>query len=127
MTFIKISFILILSLTAHANSFEGQVCRNADNSIIYKTTDIWSSLVAKKVVDGLPTFVDIDLKKHSVSLTDRIFLGTENQAEFLKTTSSVRIEITKSNSSEFDANFLNLSQDGLSLKTIYICEKTQRL
>lgn len=117
----KIVFLalgLILSLNSNAFS----VCRNATNTVIYKTAENFQLLQAAKLVNGRSLLQEIKLEDHQVKLFDRFILDTEIRGENTVVTSSVKIQVTKNNGEAFDRNFFNLSADKMAIETTYICE-----
>lgn len=123
MKMIILSLGLILSFSSQAFS----TCRNATNTVIYKTAQNFQQLQAAQLVDGRAVLQNIKLEDHQVKLFDRFLIDTEVRGQNTIVTSSVKIQVTKNNGEAFPKNFLNLSADKMALETTYICETIEQI
>lgn len=119
------SFVLLIGLCAQVNA--SSVCRNATNTVIYKTSDASAQLFVTQILDSKPILKLIDLKKHDVILAERNLLGLSMEEDEIVTTSSVRVRITKQDNEPFTPDFMHLSSDLSAIETLYICESRERV
>ena len=113
-----IAFGLLLCAQVQASS----VCRNATNTVIYKTTENSAQLLVGKNENSGQRLVELDLSLHEVTLLQRESLGLRMEGQTIVSTSSVNILVTKKDGARFDSGFMHLISDGTAIRSIYICE-----
>lgn len=123
----KKTLIVALAIVASVSSHAISICRNASNTVIYEQLESSSTLLAASLKGDRPVLNLISLKEHDVRLFDRVFIDTTVQGNTATITSSVKIEVTKKDGSQFDSSFLNLNEDQTAIRTTYICETTTDL
>ena len=73
------------------------VCRNATNTVIYKTAQDFQELMVTKNVGDTSILENLDIKKHNIELFNRVLLDSKIEENIQTVTSSVKIRITKAN------------------------------
>jgi hypothetical protein len=122
----KISSVILglsLSLQVGASS----LCRNATNTIIYKTAANSAELLVTDILDGQRVLKNLDLTKHNISLTERTLLGFDIDGDEVTSTSAVKIRVTKKSNRSFSPSFMDVTNDLLGLETHYICETVEKI
>jgi hypothetical protein len=119
------NLVFLIGLCAQANA--SSICRNATNTVIYKTSDASAQLFVTQILDSKPVLKLIDLKKHDVILAERNLLALSMEEDEIVSTSSVRVRITKQDNEPFSRDFMHLSSDLSAIETLYICESREKV
>lgn len=119
--------ILGLLCGAPASAMGFSVCRNATNTVIYKTAQDFKELQVTKTVLGIQMLESLDLKKHNIELFNRVVLDSKVEENLQTITSSVKIRVTKNSGAPFENFYEDLTKDNLAVETTYICESKERL
>ena len=114
-----------LILSACISSQASSVCRNAMNSVIYKTAGDFAQLQVTDILNDQRVLKTLDLSKHDILLSQRRLLDLRLENDEIVSTSSVSIRVTKKNGELFPSSFMDLSEDLSALQTMYICQSRE--
>jgi hypothetical protein len=118
----KYFIISFVSLLFSISSFAFSTCRNATNTVIYKTAPGFQELLVSERVGEASFLQAIDLNEHKIKLLNRVILDSQERDGSVITTSTVKIQVTKNDGKPFERDFSHLTNDRLAVETIYICE-----